>query len=81
MQVELSLVNLVISSHNEQEWSHWVGGLLMTSHPCFNFSSFCIALTSFKKRSIDVAWEGIKWAQFRPQVYQLITYYCHELLT
>lgn len=59
MQVELSLVNLVISSHDEQEWPHRVGGLLVTSHPFFNFSSFCIALTSFKKRSIDGA--GRRW--------------------
>ena len=52
LQVKLSLVNLVISSH----WMSKSG----STDPCFNFSSFCIALTSFKKRSIDGAGDGKK---------------------
>ena len=52
------------------------------SHPCFDFSPFCVALSTLLyiplKRSI-VGERGLKWVHRRPQVYQLN--YCHELLT
>ena len=40
---------------------------LVTSHPCFNFSPFCVAL------------RWVKWVHHWSQVYQLD--YCHLLLT
>ena len=50
-----------------------------SSHPCFDFSPFCVALTSFKYPSNTAMMEtGGKSAYCRPHLYHLN--YCHELL-
>ena len=47
-------------------------------HPCFMFSPFCVALTSFEYHWNGALMEGgvggggVKWAHSRPQVYQLL---------
>ena len=46
-------------------------------HPCFIFSPFCVALTSFEYHWKGALMEkggggGVKWAHSRPKVYQLL---------
>ena len=50
------------------------------SHPCFNFSPFCVALTTIDWNALKTEhwWRergvggGVKWVDRRPQVYQLL---------
>ena len=80
-----SNVNIKISRSKDGTVSWLVRGLqcarsrdwsAVTSRPCFefNFSPFCVALTSFKYPLKGALMErgGWKWAHHRPQIYQLL---------